>query len=113
MRIRSKITGTISTERADIAKAMIRLGVAELVEEAPKPMKGPVWTVGVHRAQDRNFTELLLVTGNGLQQRFSGPPDVLRANSFCLPLPDSVKDEYARAWQAQPHLQDAFWKHTS
>jgi hypothetical protein len=129
MKIRSKLTGEISNCRGDIAKEMVKLGVAEFVEGAienrpnklPRPgdwkAPEPQWKVGVkRRADDVEILGIFLQVG-AQQMAYYGPPAHVNAkvrskggtesffSGFGRECPFSIVAEYERRWYADESLR--------
>jgi len=102
MKIKYVQTGIIAHERPDIAKALIRGGVAvELPSEPPRPADTtPKFEIVVHRGTEAQFLAIGMSVLNRRQLYF-GAPDEITARHFggFVPPKDVVAD-YRRRWEA-------------
>ena len=95
MKIKSKLNGEVSNVRADIAREMVNLGVAELLEpdtggdgvvyagnevySLPRPggpAPEPHFSVGLYRRGESSCQAIVLKIGN-VERVFSGRPDAI------------------------------------
>jgi hypothetical protein len=130
VKIKSKLNGEVSNVRADIAREMVKLGVAELLEpdtgsdgivapngeppyRLPKPgdtpNPSPHFFVGVHEGR---YVSIFLKIGN-VERRYSGDPRYIHnrkdhaGREFCsslgFPVPVEIQKEYLKAWKHGSH----------
>lgn len=117
MQIKSKLNGETSHVRPDIARELVKMGVAEIVRlprpgDAPKPV--PAWAIVDYHGFLAIEMRLGTVGGKhtGRVQYYLGSPDSVNnrkdhaGNTFCTAfgwhVPDDVVDKYKRACKQQP-----------
>lgn len=127
MRIKNLITGVVSTERADIAKALIRQGLCQAVEsdgtieppgEPPYRLPRPgdfkaaaaKWAVMVYESTGEvDARKFLVIKLEFLNQVifYAGAPDAIRQIGGQTP-PKEIVAKYKRQWEANPDLRDQY-----
>jgi hypothetical protein len=128
MRIKSKLNGEISNVRGDIAREMVKLGVAEIIGESPAevaarlPKPGdavtpePRWSVEVVGLETKHLAIQMLIGVQNNQTLYIGHPDSVNArkewpgggrylNGFGRAVPDEIAREYKRQWKASESLR--------
>ncbi len=131
VKIKNKFSGVVSSERADIARAMIRQGMAEALEpdtgESPSGLPKP----GDYRPPQRNWS-IDLIAAFDLQDPVkkwlaircdfhnsvtfcTAAPDAVHnrktwdgkpfCSSFGVCVPPEMLDQYRKQWKASPHLR--------
>lgn len=132
MQIKNLFTGIVTNERADIARALIRQGLAEalnpkdLQEDAPAgPPKGykpgsaaqPHWEVGTYPLPVSGGAELRIVMQIlGQTYFYNGHPDRADAratwdggfrylNGLGRAVPDDILAEYKRQWKSNSNIR--------
>jgi len=137
MKVRNVITGVVSTERADIAGALIRQGLCEeLATDAtsnpleelranqratlsPVPSPQPQWSVEIIEGVSANsYVAILLTIGSEKRTYCGAPEDINRKrvwdggcnylNGLGFEVPDRIVKEYTAAWKSNPKLRGAF-----
>ena len=136
MKVRNKITGIVSTERADIANALIRQGLCEKIEEGirvdeqtgqeyrlPRPGDVPApapeeWSVVLTGGlQTDRVLAIQLKVGRAITL-YSGHPKFINAKRewqggcryihFGRQVPEAFAREYARRWKANEELRGPY-----
>jgi len=142
MKIKSKLTGEVSNVRGDIAKEMVKLGVAEYVPldpavslldvaranlqetmGTPAPVQ-PVWEVLVRDLPVSGKKELVIQCAVGQQKTYySGKPENVNLrrqwegggrylNGFGRAVPDEICEGYLKAYKKFPTLRGYVTKTT-
>ena len=133
MKIRSKLNGEVSNVRGDIAREMVKLGVAEIISDGtveavgekpyrlPRPadlqVPLPEWKVGTARTVDEvHFLAIVLNVGHNHITYF-GEPRLVNAkvrtvgggtrwfSGFGRECPAEIVEEYTRRWNADASLR--------
>lgn len=133
MQIKNLFSGIVTNERQDIARALIRQGMAEAVDpkelemvarpgeqpyRIPKPgdfkMPEPKWLVDLHtRAQVLVIQMAILgqfyfYSGDpsdaNRTEKWNGQPRFI--NGFNRAIPQPILEEYKRRWKAEPNHRD-------
>jgi len=110
MKVKNLFTGIISTERADIALALIRQGLCARVDVDPTApgggkMPAPQWTVEIIKGfQNQDYLAIRFRQGSR-DETYSGAPLELTARAFGREVPEAVAKEYAQQWLASPELR--------
>jgi hypothetical protein len=128
--IKSKINGAVSNVRGDIAREMIKLGIAEEVQgegveaplirsNEPVPVPERKWEIRLLReTRPEPVLAIEMRQGPTLIQ-YIGPPDVLTAvrkwdggqrwlHGFGVSVPEGIAAEYTKRWQGNPHLRGPY-----
>jgi len=133
-RIKSNLTGEVSNVRGDIARELIKMGVATALESLgpdspgegsrlPKPTDpivklNPKWEVCVHTGREDGKTLCIrMCLGNSVVDYF-GSPDAANArrewkgggrwlNGFGMAVPPEILKQYARSYKENPSLRGA------
>jgi len=134
-KIKSLLNGNISNVRGDIAREMVKMGVAEIIGEDPDgfPRAGdaaippPEWSVCLLTGS--GFQELVIkcVVGKatyyysglpkGLNDKEEWPGGFRYLNGFGREIPAHIVDEYTRAYAMNPAqrgakvVEDASFRH--
>ena len=135
MKIKNLFTGVVSSERADIARALIRQGLCEALEpDAPEgegvsklPPKfnaatfvklDPQWEVAVLGDHDQKVLAIRMTLGSAVYS-YSGQPKHANAkiewdgggrfvNGFGRAIPESILKLYTEQWNSNPNLRDPY-----
>jgi hypothetical protein len=126
MKIKNLFSGVVTNERADIARALIRQGMAEAVEPdngdslLPKPGQFKLapprfWVDKFKTLSGDEYLSIFMQVGSVIR-RYSGSPTAVHnrrdhtGREFCsalgFPVPQAIRDEYASAWKRNERLRE-------
>jgi hypothetical protein len=126
VKIKNLFSGIVTTERADIARALIRQGMAEAMEPdagdslLPKPgqfkLAPPRFWVATFKTHSGDEYLSIFIEVGSVIRRYSGPPTAVHnrrdhtGREFCsalgFPVPQAIRDEYAAAWKRNERLRE-------
>jgi hypothetical protein len=122
MKIKSKLNGEISNVRGDIAREMVKMGVAEIINDGtvengresfrlPQPgdhkPAAPKWEVIERASSEGKNHGTLCIRMTILNQTtdYIGAPEHIRQIGGWSP-PENIVRDYTRQWAAHPELRD-------
>jgi hypothetical protein len=128
--IKSKINGNVSNVRGDIAREMIKMGVAEEVQgegveaplirsNEPVPIPERKWEIRLLREMRPEPVLAIQMTQAATLIQYIGPPDLLTAklrwdggwkwrNGFGCEVPEGIRAEYTKRWTENQHLRGPY-----